>query len=427
MTILTNSTLAKHHAIRFAECNDAALARLGDMIFYYGELGMQEFRTAELLTGTLERAGFELVRNLSGFPTGFMATFGSGEPVIALHCEFDGNPGNSQVPGIAERKEIVPGAPGHCEGHNLNAAVTMTAALAIKSAMDSFGLPGTLKVFGAPAEEQLISRPYFVRDGHFDDVDIAFHAHVLDEFKTEFGLAQLGMMSVQFTFLGMSAHSAMSPWEGRDALDAAVLMDVGMAQFREHMKPGMSAHRVITEGGTQPNVIPARTHLLVVLSRPQPGRRPRAVRAGRAGGARCRHDGELRGRDHRSWPASGRCAATKPSPGSFRTTSKPSACRSGARTSRTSRGRCRRARGSRRQDYARVDYAADRAVRADHGIQRLRRRILGRADGPRLVSRQYSACRPSIIGRPARRSRRRSRTRARSPVPRLSPRRRSTS
>ncbi len=138
----------------------------------------------------------------------------------------------------------MPGAPGHCEGHNVNAAVTITAALAIKSAMKSLGLSGTLKVFGAPAEEQLISRPYFVRDGHFDDVDIAFHSHILDEFKTEFGLAQLGMMSVQFTFLGMSAHSAMSPWEGRDALDAAVLMDVGMAQFREHMKPGMSAHRV---------------------------------------------------------------------------------------------------------------------------------------------------------------------------------------
>jgi aminobenzoyl-glutamate utilization protein B len=245
--------------MRFVDRNAAALARLGDMVFYYGELGMQEFRTAELLTGTLERAGFDVTRNLSGFPTGFMARFGSGDPVIAMHCEFDGNPGNSQVPGIAERKEIVPGAPGHCEGHNLNAAVTIAAALATQSAMTSFNLPGTLKVFGAPAEEQLISRPYFVRDGHFDDVDIAFHTHVLDEFKTEYGLGQLGMMSVQFTFHGISAHSAMSPWEGRDALDAAVLMDVGMAQFREHMKPGMSAHRVFTEGGTQPNVIPART------------------------------------------------------------------------------------------------------------------------------------------------------------------------
>ena len=256
---MSNTQPAKLHALGFVERNVAALAKLGDMIFYYGELGMQEFRTTELLTATLQRAGFELVRNLSGFPTGFMARCGSGDPVIALHCEFDANPGNSQVSGTAERKEIVPGAPGHCEGHNVNAAVTITAALAVQSAMKSLGLPGTLKVFGAPAEEQLISRPYFVRDGHFDDVDIAFHSHILDEFKTEFGLAQLGMMSVQFTFLGMSAHSAMSPWEGRDALDAAVLMDVGMAQFREHMKPGMSAHRVFTEGGTQPNVIPART------------------------------------------------------------------------------------------------------------------------------------------------------------------------
>jgi aminobenzoyl-glutamate utilization protein B len=229
------------------------------MIFYYGELGMQEFRTSELLTGTLEHAGFQVARNLSGFPTGFMAQFGSGDPVIALHCEFDANPDNSQAPGVTERREIVTGAPGHCEGHNVNAAVTVTAALAIQSAMKRFGLRGTLKVFGAPAEEQLISRPYYVRDGHFDDVDIAFHSHILDEFKTEYGLAQLGMMSVQFSFLGMAAHSAMSPWEGRDALDAAVLMEVGMAQFREHMKPGMSAHRVFTEAGRQPNVIPSRS------------------------------------------------------------------------------------------------------------------------------------------------------------------------
>jgi aminobenzoyl-glutamate utilization protein B len=228
------------------------------MIFYYGELGMQEHRTSALLTSTLATAGFTVVRNLSGFPTGFLASWGSGDPVIALHCEYDANPGNSQVPGSAERAEIVAGAPGHCEGHNVNAAVVVTAALAIKSALAAHGIPGTLKVFGAPAEEQLVSRPYFVRDGHFDDVDIAFHAHIMDELATEHGLIQLGLMSVEFTFLGMAAHSATSPWEGRDALDAAVLMDVGMAQYREHMHPGMSVHRVVTEGGAQPNVIPAR-------------------------------------------------------------------------------------------------------------------------------------------------------------------------
>lgn len=272
---MSSTDIAKRHAHRFVEHNAAALARVADMIFYYGELGMQEFRTSALLTEMLESGGFEITRNLSGFPTGFMAQAGSGDPVIALHCEFDGNPNNSQMSGVTERREIVPGAPGHCEGHNANAAVTITAALAIRSAMQALGLPGTLKVFGAPAEEQLISRPYYVRDGHFEDVDIAFHAHIKDDFKTEFGLAQLGMMSVQFTFLGVTAHAAMSPWEGRDALDAAVLMDLGMAQFREHMRPGTSAHRVFTEGGTQPNVIPARATCWWFFR----GKSPDAVRA----------------------------------------------------------------------------------------------------------------------------------------------------
>jgi aminobenzoyl-glutamate utilization protein B len=256
---MTDIEPAKDFAKRFVDRNQPALEKINDMVFYYGELGMQEFRTSELLIDSLASAGFKVERNLSGFPTGFMASYGSGDPVVAIHCEYDANPGNSQVSGTAERKEIVPGAPGHCEGHNSNAAVTITAALAARAAMQKFKIPGTLKIIGAPAEEQLLSRPYFVRDGHFDDVDIAFHTHIKDTFGTEYGLVQLGLVSVQFTFLGVSAHSAMSPWEGRDALDAAVLMDVGMAQFREHMRPGMSAHRVFTEGGTQPNVIPART------------------------------------------------------------------------------------------------------------------------------------------------------------------------
>jgi aminobenzoyl-glutamate utilization protein B len=256
---MSNAAPSVTHAERFIAANAAALARLGDMIFYFGELGMQEHRTSELLTATLAAGGFTVERNLSGFPTGFLASWGSCDPVIALHCEYDANPGNSQMSGRAERAEIVAGAPGHCEGHNVNAAVVITAALAIKSALAALKIPGTLKVFGAPAEEQLMSRPYFVRDGHFEDVDIAFHAHIMDELSTEHGLIQLGLMSVEFTFLGLAAHSATSPWEGRDALDAAVLMDVGMAQYREHMRPGMSMHRVFTEAGAQPNVIPART------------------------------------------------------------------------------------------------------------------------------------------------------------------------
>jgi aminobenzoyl-glutamate utilization protein B len=248
----------KAFVVDFVERNGQALATLADSVFYFGELGMQEHRSAGLMMELLEQHGFRVEAGISGFATGFLATFGSGSPVIALHTEYDANPSNSQRPGVAERAEIVPGAPGHCEGHNVNAAVLVSASLALRYAMERFGLKGTLKVFGAPAEEQLLSRPYYVRDGYFDDVDLALHDHIYDEFKSDYGLMQSAMVSADFEFLGESAHAAMSPWKGRDALDAVVLMDMGLAQYREHFRPGMTAHRVITHGGEQPNVIPAR-------------------------------------------------------------------------------------------------------------------------------------------------------------------------
>ena len=112
-------------------------------------------RPPKLMSGLLEDGGFKVERGISGFPTGFCATYGSGQPVIAIHTEYDANPDNSQASGVAEHKPIVEGAPGHCEGHNTNGAVLVACALAAKAAMDEFGLKGTLKVFGAPAEEQL--------------------------------------------------------------------------------------------------------------------------------------------------------------------------------------------------------------------------------------------------------------------------------
>ncbi len=247
----------KRFVLDFIERNRGALTLLSDSIFYFGEVGMQEYRSSALMAGLLDEHGFRVERGISGFPTSFLATYGSGTPVIALHTEYDANPSNSQKSGVTERAEIVPGAPGHCEGHNINAAVLVSASIALRYAMERFKLPGTLKVFGAPAEEQLLSRPYFVRDGHFDDVDVAFHDHVSGELGSAYGLMQAAMVSATFTYTGESAHAAMYPWRARDALDAVVAMDVGMAQYREHMHPGMTAHRVITNGGEQPNVIPA--------------------------------------------------------------------------------------------------------------------------------------------------------------------------
>jgi aminobenzoyl-glutamate utilization protein B len=165
------TTLAKEKEFVFnvVDRNSKAIALLGDNIYYFAELGMQEFETAKLTTEILEEAGFKVERGISGMPTAFMATYGSGKPVIAIHTEYDTTPGNSQTPGVPEHKPLVEGAPGHAEGHNVNAAVMIGAAFAVKKAMDEYKLPGTLKIFGAPAEELLIPRPYFVRDGYFKE------------------------------------------------------------------------------------------------------------------------------------------------------------------------------------------------------------------------------------------------------------------
>jgi aminobenzoyl-glutamate utilization protein B len=240
----------------YLDRNAKAIATLNDSIFYFAELGMQETETAKLMTALLEQGGFKVERGISGFQSGFCATCGSGSPVIATHTEYDANPDNSQASGVTEPRPIVEGAPGHCEGHNTNGAVLVACALAAKAAMDKFGLKGTLKVFGAPAEEQLISRPYFVRDGWFDDVDIALADHIGTSHSVGYGLIQSALISATFTFHGETAHAGVAPWRGRDALDGVVLMDMGLAQYREHMMPSMRAQRVITNGDHQPNVIP---------------------------------------------------------------------------------------------------------------------------------------------------------------------------
>jgi aminobenzoyl-glutamate utilization protein B len=256
-----NLNREKRIAFDVIERNARAIALTGDNIFYFGELGNQEYESAALMSDLLEKEGFAVERGMSGFPTSFLATYGFGSPVIAIHTEFDANPDNSQQPGVAEPAPIVDGAPGHCEGHNVNAAVMIGAAIAIKRAMAEAGIKGTLKVLGAPAEEQVLSRPYFVRDGYFDDVDIALHPHIGPELSVGYGLQQSALISATFTFHGETAHAGVAPWKGRDALDAVVLMDAGLAQYREHMAPTSRMHRAITEGGLQPNVVPKRASI----------------------------------------------------------------------------------------------------------------------------------------------------------------------
>ena len=253
---LSTFAAAKTTARSWIDRNASAITQANDCLFSFGEPSLEEFESATFLVALLKDAGFEVETGLSGFPTAFVATWkNNGGPVIALHAEYDGTPGGSQKSGSTTHDPIVPGAPGHAEGHQANSTVMLAAALATKFAMEKLGIPGILKVFGAPGEELAISRPYFVRDGYFDDVDAAFHNHIRDAFYTEVGQTQIALISAEFTFHGETTHAGLTPWLGRDALDAVIMMDNGMAQYREHIRPEMRAHRVITNGGSQPNVI----------------------------------------------------------------------------------------------------------------------------------------------------------------------------
>lgn len=164
------------------------------------------------------------------------------------------------MPGVAEQKPIIEGgAPGHAEGHNANIAVMIGGAVAVKRVMEKEKMKGTIKLYFAPAEEQGIPRPYFLRDGYFDGLEAVFHTHVGSEMATTYGIRQYAVISVKFIFHGKSSHSARSPWLARNALDAVTLMDVGWGLMRQQLEPSQSSHRVVLSGGDQPNVIPSYT------------------------------------------------------------------------------------------------------------------------------------------------------------------------
>jgi aminobenzoyl-glutamate utilization protein B len=231
--------------------------RMVDRIFSFGELGFQEFETSKYVTDILRENGFTVEEGIADIPTAWMATWGSGKPVISLGADIDGIPQSSQKPGVAYRDPIVPGAPGHGEGHSAGQAVNVTAALAVKKIMERERIPGTLKLWPGVAEEQLGTKAYYVRDGYFKDVDAVIFTHVSDDLSTGWGSdGSNGLVSVEYAFKGESAHGASSPWLGRSALDAVELMNIAWNFRREHLQITQRSHYVITDGGDQPNVVP---------------------------------------------------------------------------------------------------------------------------------------------------------------------------
>jgi aminobenzoyl-glutamate utilization protein B len=229
-----------------------------DSVFSFGELGFQEFETSKYLTGILEKAGFRIERGVAGIPTAWVASWGEGKPVISLGSDIDDIPQASQKPGVAWHEPLIAGAPGHGEGHNSGMPLNLLAALAVKDIMEREHLKGTIRLWPGVAEELLGTKAFYVRAGMFKDVDAVLFAHVGSNMTVSYGPAmnQSGLVSVEYSFKGESAHAASAPWRGRSALDAVELMDVGWNFRREHVRVGSRTHYVITNGGDQPNVVP---------------------------------------------------------------------------------------------------------------------------------------------------------------------------
>jgi len=233
---------------------------MNDQIFSFGELGFQEIETSKYITGVLEENGFTVVRGVSGIPTAWTATWthGKGGPTIAFGSDIDCIPKASQKPGVPWHDPIVPGAPGHGEGHNSGQALNVVAALALKDLMIKENIAGTLMLWPGVAEELVAGKAYMVRDGVFKGVDATIFTHVGSNLATTWGQPTgTGLVSVKYNFHGEAAHSAGAPWRGRSALDAVELMNIGWNMRREHLRPEQRSHYVIVDGGDQPNVVPS--------------------------------------------------------------------------------------------------------------------------------------------------------------------------
>ena len=229
-------------------------AGVARQIWEWAEVGYQEEQSSELLKGELEAAGFSVDSGVAGMPTAFVASYGSGGPIIGILAEYDALPGISQD-AVPERSPIIEGGAGHACGHHLFGAGSVAAAIAVKEWLDESGHEGTIRLYGTPAEEGGAGKVYMVRDGLFDDVDVALHWHPGSQNSARAGRS-LANKSAKFRFSGYSAHAAGAPERGRSALDGVEAMNHMVNLLREHVPQETRIHYVITHGGFAPNVVP---------------------------------------------------------------------------------------------------------------------------------------------------------------------------
>lgn len=223
-------------------------------IWDYAEVGYKEVKSSELHRKTLTENGFTIASGVAEIPTAFVATYGTGKPVIGILAEYDALPGLSQQ-AVPEKQPIAGKDAGHACGHHLFGTASVAAGIEIKKLIEQKKLTGTIKVYGTPAEEGGSGKVYMVRAGLFNDVDIVLHWHPGNENKVTMTSA-LANSSAKFRFRGVSAHASASPEKGRSSLDAVEAMNYMVNMMREHVPQQSRIHYVITNGGRAPNVIP---------------------------------------------------------------------------------------------------------------------------------------------------------------------------
>lgn len=256
------------HAPVFESVNQHAseFVKASKAIWDNPELGYHEEQSSKILKGELKREGFSLQTGVAGEPTAFVASYGKGQPVIAILGEFDALPGLSQA-AMPDRNPVVAAAPGHGCGHNLLGAGAALAAVAVKEYLSANHTSGTLRYYGAPAEEGGSGKVYMVRAGLFKDVDVVLHWHPGDRNSVINGGA-LAITSAKFLFHGVAAHAAAAPDRGRSALDAVMLTGNGLEFMREHVPSNTRMHYIISNGGVAPNVVPDTAELYLMARSP---------------------------------------------------------------------------------------------------------------------------------------------------------------
>jgi aminobenzoyl-glutamate utilization protein B len=245
---------AKRDALSWVDENEKRVVEVSDKIWDYTELGFIEHKSAKLLSDTLEKHGFRVERGVAGMPTAFVATWGKGGPVIGVMGEYDALMGVSQKK-TPHKEPLVEGGTGHGCGHNIHGTSGMAGAIAARYAMEKNDIKGTIRFYGTPAEESGSGKVWMVRAGVFDGVEAVLSHHPGAMNYGGLG-SSLANNSVKFHFYGKTSHAAGSPEQGRSALDAVELMNVGVNYLREHVIQDARMHYVIEAGGGQPNVVP---------------------------------------------------------------------------------------------------------------------------------------------------------------------------